>query len=369
MGKIDFLNLKDINFKYSSQIEEAIKNVLDSGWYINGKELEKFEYQLAEYLRIKKAVGVGNGFDALKLIFRALIINGSLHEGDEVIVPSNSFIASALAISETNLKPVFVDIDPNTYNLNADIIEKAFTSRTKAVLLVHLYGRVCFSEDIKNLCEKEKVLIVEDNAQAIGSKWNNQYSGSLGIAGAISFYPGKNLGALGDGGAVVTNNLKLAETIKSLSNYGSSKRYIHKFKGVNSRLDELQAAVLSVKLQFLNEEIRMRQSIANFYNQHINNPEIVKPQIPNDRDEHVWHLYVIRSKKRDLLQQVLSNNGIDSLIHYPLPIHKQEAYQEYNALKLKDTELVQKEIISIPLNHMLSERELDRVVVALNAFK
>ncbi|MCU4156567.1 DegT/DnrJ/EryC1/StrS family aminotransferase [Carboxylicivirga sp. A043] len=367
--KIPFLNLKHINQAYQSRIEEAIRRVINSGWYLQGEENNRFESVLSEQIGCNYVVGTGNGLDALRLIFRAYIEMGLLKVGDEVIVPANTYIASILSISENGLIPVLVEPDIDTYNISPEKIGVSITNRTKAILVVHLYGLVCDMETISRIVKSKGLLLIEDNAQAIGAELNGRKTGNLSDAAAFSFYPGKNIGALGDAGAVTTNNPELANLIKALANYGSSKKYINKFKGINSRLDEIQAAILNLKLDDLNDITERRRTIARRYCNEIKNSNLVLPQWPRDKMKHSWHLYVIRSNYRDALMKFLSEKGIGSMIHYPTPPHKQEAYKEINNLSFPVTEEIHKTILSIPLHQCLSEKEIDFIIKALNEFK
>jgi len=366
---VPFLDLKKINLKYQHEIEKELLKVFRSGWYISGKELENFENSLAEFCVVKNVIGVGNGFDALKLIIRAYFELGVFKEGDEVIVPANTYIASILAITENKLKPILVEPDINTFNLDFDKIEAKISSRTKAIMVVHLYGRVCWSDKLIEISNKFNLKIIEDNAQAIGAEWNGIKTGALGDASGFSFYPGKNLGAIGDGGAVSTNDDDLAQVVRSLSNYGSNKKYYNDFKGVNSRLDEIQAAVLSVKLKYLENENFQRRVNAKFLSDSISNNLIELPIYPKDDvNSHVWHLYVIRCKSRDKLIQYLNNKGIQTMIHYPLPINKQNAYLELKNIELPTTEKLQDEVLSLPFNPSLSKFEIDYIIDNINKF-
>ncbi len=365
---IKFLDLKAINLQHQDEIEQQLLKVFRSGWYILGEEVEKFEENLAAYTGAKYAVGVANGLDALRLIFKAFIQTGVMKEGDEVIVPANTFIASVLAISDNKLVPVFVEPDIETYNIDLSKIEEKISSKTKAIMLVHLYGRVLFDDALATLAKKYDLKIVEDNAQAIGAEWNGIKSGVLGDVAAFSFYPGKNLGALGDAGAVTTNDEALAKQIKAIANYGSSEKYISDVLGVNSRLDELQAAVLNVKLKYLTHENNARRAVARFYVDEIKNEKIVLPQMPECETEHVWHLFVIRCAQRDELQTYLKSNGIQTLIHYPVPPHLQKAYEEYNLMELPITEKIHNEVLSLPISSLLTMDEMKKIVDAINKF-
>jgi dTDP-4-amino-4,6-dideoxygalactose transaminase len=366
---IKFLDLQKVNFLRQQEIEQTLISVFRSGYYILGKEVSNFESKLASYCGVKELIGVANGLDALRLIFRAYLELGDFNEGDEVIVPANTFIASVLAISDNRLKPVLVEPDTNSYNLDISKVEEKITSRTKAILVVHLYGQVCWSEELVKLAKKYNLKIIEDNAQAIGAEWDGIKTGALGDASGFSFYPGKNLGAIGDGGAVSTNDDELAKVIRALANYGSEKKYIHNYQGLNSRLDEIQAAVLSVKLKYLNEENKVRQVIAEKYISKIQNKKIILPQLPNNPSKHVWHLFVIRSTERDKLQEYLTSCGIQTLIHYPTAPHLQEAYKELNSLSLPITKSLQETILSIPISPVLKNDEIDYVIEKLNNYE
>ncbi|MDR2121884.1 MAG: DegT/DnrJ/EryC1/StrS family aminotransferase [Flavobacteriaceae bacterium] len=367
---IKFLDLQKINLQYQKEIEAKLLQVFRSGWYLLGKEVENFESDLANYIGVKNTIGVANGLDALRLIFKAYKELGVMQSEDEVIVPANTYIASVLAISDNGLVPVFVEPDPQTFNIDISKIEEKITSRTKAIMIVHLYGQVVFSEELRILAEKYNLKIVEDNAQAIGAEWNGIKTGNLGDAAGFSFYPGKNLGALGDSGAVSTRDDQLAETVRILANYGSSKKYINKYQGLNSRLDELQAAVLDIKLKYVDRENEKRRKVANYYLENIKNPEIILPFISDCpvNKSHVWHLFVIRSEKRDELQEYLSRNNIQTLIHYPVPPHKQEAYSSYNLLSLPLTEKLSGEVLSLPMSPVLTEEEMEHICKIISKF-
>jgi len=365
---IKFLDLQKINLLHQQEIEECLLKVFRSGWYLLGEEVRQFEQNLSAYIGCSHAIGVANGLDALRLILKAYIELGILREGDEVIVPANTYIASILAITDNKLVPVFVEPDIDTYNIDINKIEAALTPKTKAIMIVHLYGRAVFSDELKALAQKHKLKIVEDNAQAIGAEWNGTKTGNLGDAAGFSFYPGKNLGALGDGGAVTTNDDALAKTIRALANYGSEEKYINKYQGLNSRLDEMQAAVLDVKLQYLDEENDKRREVVRYYLENIANPEIILPLPPENEEEHVWHLFVLRTKQRDRLQQHLKDNGIQTLIHYPIPPYKQEAYPELHHLTFPITEQIHKEVLSLPISPVMEKEELQKVVETLNKY-
>ena len=364
---IKFLDLKKLNTQYEIELKEAANSVIDSGWYLMGKELEAFELNYAAFCGTKYALGVANGLDALRLIFKAYIELGMMKKGDEVIVPANTYIASVLAISDNDLVPVFVEPNMATYNLDNKLIEKAITQKTKAILTVHLYGQISIDQQILDLCSKYNLKLIEDAAQSHGAKWNDKVSGGIGDAAGHSFYPGKNLGALGDAGAVTTNDHELAEVISALRNYGSHVRYENKYQGLNSRLDEIQAAFLSVKLKYIEQDIENRRNVANYYLEHVNNPLIVLPKLLN-QEQHVWHLFVVRTANRSEFQQYLTDNGIQTLIHYPVPPHKQEAYMAYNNLSFPITEQIQNELLSLPLSGVIDFKEIENVLKAINAY-
>ncbi|RJP46177.1 MAG: aminotransferase [Desulfobacteraceae bacterium] len=365
---IDFLNLKKITEKYSSEINDAVNRVVRSGRYLQGCENEIFESNYADYIGTKYAVGCANGLDALIWIFRAYIELGLMHRGDEVIVPANTFIASILAITENELVPILVEPDINTYQIDGNLIEDAVTSKTRAVLLVHLYGQCAYTEKIENVCRKYDLKMVEDNAQAHGCKHRGRKTGSLGDAAAHSFYPGKNLGALGDGGIITTDDEKLASVMRALSNYGSTEKYIFKYRGRNSRLDEIQAAVLNVKLAHLDEDVKLREKVAKAYIQGITNPLISLPQVMNWK-EHVFHIFPVRCSQRERLKDFLAEKGIQTLIHYPIPPHKQECYKEWNNLQLPVTEKIHDEELSLPISPALTEDETTYIIGQINKFR
>lgn len=364
---IKFLDLQKITQKYSEEIHEAVSRVVDSGWYLQGKENEKFEADYSAYIGTKYTVGCANGLDALIWIFRAYVEMGIMKPGDEVIVPANTYIASILAISENGLKPVLVEPNIETYQIDDSKIEEAITERTKGILIVHLYGQCAYTDKIGELCKKYKLKLIEDNAQAHGCKFKGQHTGSLGDAAGHSFYPGKNLGALGDAGAVTTNDEELAKIVRSVANYGSTRKYVFKYIGRNSRLDEIQAAVLDVKLKYLDNDIAIRKQVAKYYIDHITNPEIITP-IVKDWDAHVFHIFTVRCKRRDELQKYLTENGVQTIIHYPIPPHKQECYKEWNNLSFPITEQIHNEELSLPMSPVMKEEEVKEVVEILNNF-
>jgi len=366
---IQFLDLQKINLLHQEEIEKKLLDVYRSGWYVLGSEVESFENNLKNYLGVQNVIGVANGLDALRIIFRAYIELGIMQHGDEIIVPANTYIASILAITDNQLVPVFEEPSEETYNLDFDLVESKFTEKTRGILLVNLYGRVCFDERILALKEKYNLKIIEDNAQAIGALWKGKRTGSYCDATGFSFYPGKNLGAIGDGGAISTIDDELAAVMKAIGNYGSNQKYINNYKGLNSRLDEIQAAVLNVKLQYLDDENSRRRQIASRYINEISNESIILPKNPEDPYEHVWHLFVIRTKDRNSLKQYLLDKGIQTLIHYPIPPHKQIAYRELNHLNLPITEQIHEEVLSLPISPILSDEEITYIIQACNDFK
>ena len=365
---IKFLDLQKITAKYSDEIHEAVLRVVDSGWYLQGTENDKFEENYAKYIGAKHAIGCANGLDALIWIFRAYIEMGVMQPGDEVIVPANTYIATILAITENGLIPVLVEPKLSNYQIDDERIEKVISERTKAICIVHLYGQCAYTEKIGELCKKYNLKLIEDNAQAHGCLYNGRKTGSLGDAAGHSFYPGKNLGAFGDAGAVTTDDKELADTIRALANYGSSKKYVFQYTGRNSRLDEIQSAILDVKLRHLDEDVAIRQSVAMRYCAGINNPKVELPVI-NDWKAHAFHLFPIRCVERDRLQQYLSEQGIQTIIHYPIPPHKQECYREMNHLSLPITEQIHNEELSLPISPVMSDEDIIAVIEAINHFE
>ncbi|GMN99937.1 DegT/DnrJ/EryC1/StrS family aminotransferase [Parageobacillus thermoglucosidasius] len=362
---IPFLDLRAVNAQYQKEIQEAINRTINSGWYILGDEVKNFEMEFAEYCGVKHAIGVANGLDALTLILKACGIG----QGDEVIVPSNTFIASILAISASGATPILVEPDIRTYNINPKKIEEKITEKTKAIIVVHLYGQVANMNAIKAIATKYNLKIIEDAAQAHGAVYGDKRAGSLGDAAGFSFYPSKNLGALGDGGAITTNDDELAEKLRALRNYGSHEKYKNLFKGVNSRLDEIQAAILRVKLKYLDKDNEKRRQIAEYYLNHIKNEKVILPIIENgNRLSHVWHLFVVRVENRERFQKYLKENGIQTSIHYPIPPHKQKAYEEWNHCSFSISEKIHKTVISLPISPVLAFEHVKKIVKIINEY-
>ena len=379
---IKFLDLQNINASFEPQLSKAIERVLKSGWYIHGDEVSAFEAEYSEFIGTKHCIGVANGLDALRLILRSYIEIGLMQEGDEIIVPANTYIATILAITENRLRPVFVEPELVTYNLDISLIETHITLRTRAIIVVHLYGQVCWSTQLELLAQKYGLKLIEDNAQAAGAVIPRMHtkdktgkrSGSLGDAAGHSFYPGKNLGALGDGGAITTDDDNLAIVIRTLANYGSKQKYIHDLKGINSRLDEIQAAALRVKLARLDEDNHYRYQIAQYYIENIKTTDIILPTVnslsPNETvHSHVWHLFVIRHPFREKLLNYLAENGIQTHVHYPTPPHKPLAYSEYSDLTLPLTVKIHREVLSLPVSQIMPLNETERVVCVINQFE
>ena len=365
---IRFLDLKRVNEQYADEIQQAVQKVISSGWYLQGEANAAFEQHYAEYIGTRHCVGVGNGLDALTLIYRAYMEMGLMHEGDEVIVPANTYIASILAITENGLKPVLVEPDINTLEIDDSLIEQHITSRTRSIMIVHLYGRCAYTERIRQLCKKYYLKLVEDNAQAHGCQYMGMKTGSLGDAAGNSFYPTKNLGAMGDGGALTTNDKELADCVRALAYYGSSRKYVFKYKGRNSRLDEIQAAVLDVKLRHLDDDNLRRQQTAHYYYDNIQNPLIRLPQRLEDT-QNVYHLFSILCPKRDRLQQFLTALGIQTQIHYPIPPHRQECYKEWGATHLPITEQIHHQELSLPISPVQAMQETQEIVQQINRFQ
>ncbi|MEN0053968.1 MAG: DegT/DnrJ/EryC1/StrS family aminotransferase [Mucilaginibacter sp.] len=364
---IKFLDLYSINQQYRSELQEAFDRVLDSGWYILGQEVKQFEEQFATYCGTKHAIGVANGLDALILTIRAYKELGLFNEGDEIIVPANTYIASILAVSANDMVPVLVEPDIETYNISASSIEAKITHRTKAILPVHLYGQLCDMQTIGTIAKKHNLKVIEDCAQAHGANIGGIRAGNFGDAAGFSFYPGKNLGALGDAGAITTNDDELAFTIRALGNYGSEIKYKNKYKGINSRLDDLQAAFLGVKLKMLEKETDIKRTIANRYLSEIKNDKVILPAI-SGQSAHVWHLFVVRTQNREHLQEYLMDREIQTVIHYPIAPHQQEAYKEWNMYSFPVSEKIHREVLSLPLSPVLTTGEVDAVIKAINAY-
>ncbi|MCK9301439.1 MAG: DegT/DnrJ/EryC1/StrS family aminotransferase [Bacteroidales bacterium] len=364
---VKYLDLQRITAKYADEIHQALARVADSGWYLQGEENKNFEQHYADYIGSRYCIGVANGLDALIWILRAYMELGYLRPGDEVLVPANTYIASILAITENGLKPVLIEPRLSNYQIDEDLIEQHLTERSKALMIVHLYGQCAYSDKIRALCERYGLKLIEDNAQAHGCLYAGRKTGSLGDAAGHSFYPGKNLGALGDGGAVTTNDKELAKVVRTLANYGSEKKYLFRYTGRNSRLDEIQAAVLNVKLPYLDQDIELRKQVAARYLLEIRHPGIQLPLV-TDRGQHVYHIFPIRCSRRDALQAFLESRGIQTLIHYPIPPHKQACYKEWHNLSLPITEQIHREELSLPLSPVMTREEIDQVIAAVNAF-
>ncbi len=363
---IDYLSLKDITDLHGDEIANAVERVVRSGWYLQGQETNLFEQNYARFIGTEHCVTCGNGLDALSLILRAYMELGQLKAGDEVVVPANTYIATILAITENRLTPVLVEPDINTLELDDVLVEATITERTRAIMLVHLYGRCSYTPLIGDLCKRHKLLLVEDNAQAHGCRFGERRTGSLGNAAAHSFYPGKNLGALGDAGAVTTDDEELAQTIRSIANYGSARKYEFQFKGINSRMDEIQAAVLNVKLNYLEEENRRRKTIATVYHETIKHPQV---RLTDDCErDNVYHIFPVFCPSRDRLQQYLKDKGIGTMIHYPIPPHRQQAYQEWNGLHYPVTEALHRQELSLPCNPAMTDEDCRKVVDCINEF-
>ncbi len=370
---IKFLDLKKINDSYEPELSTAIRRVTDSGWYLLGDETKKFEEEYGRFIGTKHCICVANGLDALRIILKAYLEMGQIRDGDEVLVPSNTYIASILAITDNRLRPVLVDPSIDTFNVDPAGLEKRITSRTRALMVVHLYGQNSISEEIETIVRKHNLILIEDNAQAHGCFYGKQRTGSVGNAAGHSFYPGKNLGALGDAGAVTTDDEELADVVRTIANYGSRIKYQNVYRGLNSRIDELQAAILRVKLARLDADNRRRREIAGIYHRLINNPEIILPQTKsrplsiNDLS-HVWHLYVIRSLRREPLQAYLSENYIQTLIHYPIAPHRQEAYKELECINMPIAEMLQDQVLSLPISQVMTNAEAEQVAEVINSF-
>lgn len=362
---IKFLDLQKITQKYSLEIHEAVNRVVDSGWYLQGKENESFEFNYAQYIGTNFCIGVANGLDALRLILASYIELGIMQKGDEIIVPANTYIASILAITDNGLVPILIEPSIETYQIDDTKIEQAITSKTKGIMLVHLYGQCAYTELIEELCKKYSLKLIEDNAQAHGCLHKKKKTGSLGDAAGHSFYPGKNLGAFGDAGAVTTNDDDLAKMVRTLANYGSHQKYVFDYQGVNSRLDEIQAAVLNVKLKYLDEDTQLRKNVAKYYIENITNTKIILP-IVNDWNSHVFHIFSIRCSNRDDLQKYLLDNGVQTLIHYPIPPHKQSCYSEWKDKEFPITELIHLQELSLPISQVINWEAVLDIVTLIN---
>lgn len=368
---IPFLDLKKINDQYREEILQSFNKFLDSGSYIGGEELEKFEQDFSHYCGTKYCIGVANGLDALQLILRAFIEKGRLKKNDEILVPANTYIASILSISVSQLNPILVEPKISTYNIDVDLIEKAITPKTKAIMVVHLYGQLADMQKINEIAKKYNLLVIEDASQAHGAEKKDIKAGNFGDASGFSLYPGKNLGALGDSGAVTTNDKELYNTIKALRNYGSHKKYYNLFKGLNSRLDPLQAGILRIKLKYLEKENEKKRQIAQNYLKYIDNKDLILPMVtdPLNNKSHVWHLFVLRTKSREKLEKYLFNNGIQTLIHYPVPPHKQGAYKEWKHKSYPITEKIHSEVLSLPISSVQKIEDTKKIVECLNKWK
>mgnify|MGYP006079807943 CR=1 FL=1 len=368
MEVIKFLDIQKINICYEKELKEAAGRVIDSGWYLMGQELKNFEEDYNIFCGSKRTIGVANGLDALRLIFKGYIELGFMKPGDEVIVPANTYIASVLSITDCGLTPVFVEPSIISYNLDSSKVEEAISDKTKAILTVHLYGQISIDDRMTALVKKHNLKLIEDGAQSHGASWNRMVSGAIGDAAAHSFYPGKNLGALGDGGAITTKDEELANVVSALRNYGSIVKYENIFKGLNSRLDEIQAAFLSVKLKKMSLEIKRRRDIANYYLRNLASTSIILPSSELE-ESHVWHLFVIRSRKRDELQAYLRTNKIETLIHYPIPPYKQRAYKEFGNLSFPITDQIHREALSLPLWPGIQEDALNHISNTIRNFE
>lgn len=364
MRNIPFADFVPLHNEIKEEIYREFESVYNNSWFINGKKVEEFQENFAKYCNVNYCIGCGNGLEAIELILRGY----NIKEGDEVIVCSHTFIASALAISKVGATPVFVEPDKEMYLIDATKIEEKITEKTKAIIAVQLYGQACDMDDINEIAKRYNLKVIEDAAQAHGALYKGRKVGSLGDAAAFSFYPGKNLGALGDAGAVVTNDEELARKVKEIANYGSIEKYHHNIKGTNSRLDELQASFLNVKLKYLDKTNEYRRKVAKKYLEGIHNPNIILPKV-RENNEHVWHLFVIRTETREELQKYLEEKGIHTVIHYPIAIHKQKAYKEYNELSYPIAEEIADTCLSLPMYYKMSEEDIDFIIDVLNEYK
>jgi len=364
---VDFLNLLKINLQYEAEISAAMQKVLHSGWYILGKEVQEFESRFSAYCGVKNTIGVGNGLDALILILEGYKILGIMQEGDEILVPANTYIASILAISKAGLVPVLIEPSDETFNIDPSKMEEKITPKTKGIMAVHLYGQTCAMTPIWEIAKKHHLKIIEDAAQAHGASYQGRKAGNLGDAAGFSFYPGKNLGGLGDGGAVTTQDDALAEAITAFRNYGSHKKYHNLYKGINSRLDEIQAPVLTIKLKYLDQENERRAQVASAYLEKIHNPAVRLPKVAT-YGIPAWHLFVVRVKERDRFQKHLADAKIQTVIHYPVPPHHQPAYKAWNHLSFPITEAIHREVVSLPISPVLQQEEVEKVIEVVNSY-
>jgi dTDP-4-amino-4,6-dideoxygalactose transaminase len=362
---IKFLDLQKINALYSAELKSAASEIIDSGWYLLGDRVKQFEDDLKNFQGGGEVITVANGLDALRLILKGYIELGVMEPGDEIIVPANTYIATILAITDNKLVPILVEPDIETYNIKIEDIERRITPRTKAILIVHLYGRVCWDQNLTELSNRYNLKIIEDNAQAIGARFDGVRTGNLGDAAGFSFYPGKNLGALGDAGAVVTRDKLLSNVVRTLANYGSAEKYINQFQGLNSRMDEIQAAFLSIKIKHLDKENYLRTEIANYYLDNIKNHKVKLPLRSKD-ESNVWHLFVIRAERRESLQKYLIKNDVQTLIHYPIPPHRQKCYENWFNDSYPITDKIHKEVLSIPISQVIDLKEAKKVVQLIN---
>lgn len=365
---IKFLDLQKINAQYGAEIKESVQEVIDSGWYILGNKVKSFEEAFASYCGVKHCIGVANGLDALVLILNAYVELGKLKKGDEILVPANTYIATVIAITKVGCVPVFVEPDEASYLLSSEGLEAHLSTKTRAMMPVHLYGQLADMQSLMAFAKQHNLLVIEDSAQSHGAMQAGKKSGNWGHASGFSFYPGKNLGALGDGGAVTTNDDTLAEMVRTLGNYGSEKKYHNKVEGMNSRLDEIQAAALTIKLKYLDKDTAYRRKIATYYSQHIKNAKLSLPQWDDNVHNHVFHLYVIRCADRAGLQDYLNQHQIQTIVHYPIPPHKQAAYAAYNEVQLPLTEQLSAEVLSIPVSPVMNWDAVEEVVRVLNQY-
>lgn len=365
---IKFLDLAAVTALHGEEIHHAVSRVVDSGWYLNGEALDTFEHEYAAYIGTDYAVGCANGLDALTLMLRAYVALGRLAQGDEVLVPSMSFIATYTSVIAAGLKPVLVDIDPTTYGIDPRLIDNAVTNKTRAILIVHLYGRCAWSEQLAEVCRRHSLIVFEDNAQAHGCRYRGRVTGSLGNAAAHSFYPGKNLGALGNGGAVTTNDAEVVQVVRCMANYGAEKKYTFKYQGINSRLEDMQAAILSAKLTHLDKDNARRLSVAERYVTGITNLVVTVPSLPADPAEWVYHIFPVRSECRDRLQRYLTENGVQTLIHYPVPAHRQPCLQQLAGAVMPQADSLARTELSLPISPAITDADVDTVIRLINNF-